>query len=144
MRYFLTSSLFLLPLLAATAVADKPNHRAHPNILLVLTDDQGFGDVRSHGNPYISTPVQDGLAASGARFERFFVSPVCAPTRAALLTGRYHPRCGVWGVTRTKETMRAEEVTMGEVFRAAGYKTGAFGKWHNGAHFPAASLGAGV
>jgi len=82
------------------------------------------------------TPNMDYLAASGARFDRFFVSPVCAPTRASLLTGRYHPRSGVHGVTRGYETMRSDEVTIAEILKAAGYATGCFGKWHNGAHWP--------
>ena len=72
----------------------------------------------------------------GTRFDGFCVRPVCAPTRASLLAGRYHLRSGVNGVTRAYETMRAEEVTVAEVFRSAGYATGCFGKWHNGAHFP--------
>ncbi len=107
-----------------------------PNVLLILTDDQGWGDIRSHDNEAIYTPNLDGLAASGARFERFFVSPVCAPTRASLLTGRYHMRTGVHGVTRGAENMRAEEVTIAEALKASGYATGIFGKWHNGAHWP--------
>ena len=107
-----------------------------PNILLILTDDQGWGDIASHGNPLIDTPTMDRLAARGARFERFYVSPVCAPTRASLLTGRYHLRTGVHGVTRGYETMRSEEVTLAEYLKTAGYATGCFGKWHNGAHMP--------
>jgi len=63
-----------------------------PNVLLIMTDDQGWGDVRAHGNEFIDTPVLDGLAKRSVRFDRFFVSPVCAPTRAALLTGRYPAR----------------------------------------------------
>ncbi|MDH3585204.1 MAG: arylsulfatase, partial [Phycisphaerae bacterium] len=106
------------------------------NVLLIMTDDQGFGDVRSHGNPQIDTPSQDRIAAEGARFDRFFVSPVCAPTRASLLTGRYHLRTGVHGVTRAAETMRSSEVTLAEILKANGYATGCFGKWHNGAHYP--------
>ena len=66
----------------------KATDRKHPNVILIMTDDQGWGDVHSHGNDKIDTPVMDKLAADGARFERFFVSPVCAPTRASLLTGR--------------------------------------------------------
>jgi arylsulfatase A len=85
-----------------------------PNVLLIMTDDQGWGDFHSHGNDKIDTPVLDKLASEGARFERFFVSPVCAPTRAGLLTGRYHLRTGTHGVTRTYETMREEEVTLAE------------------------------
>ena len=107
-----------------------------PNILLIITDDQGFGDVAIHGNEWIETPNMDRIAQEGARFERFFVEPVCAPTRAALLSGRYPARTGVTGVTRGLENMRGEEVTMAEVLREAGYATGCFGKWHNGAHWP--------
>jgi arylsulfatase A len=107
-----------------------------PNILLIVTDDQGWGDIYSHGNDRIDTPALDKLASEGARFDRFFVSPVCAPTRAGLLTGRYHLRTGTHGVTRTYETMREEEVTLAEAMKQAGYITGCFGKWHNGAHYP--------
>jgi len=83
-----------------------------PNVLLIMTDDQGWGDVRSHGNDKIDTPVHDALALRGARFDRFYVSPLCAPTRASLLTGRYHLRTGAAWVTRSLETMRSEEVTI--------------------------------
>jgi arylsulfatase A len=109
---------------------------AKPNVLLIMTDDQGWGDVACHGAEHLRTPVLDNLAKSGARFERFFVSPVCAPTRASLLTGRYSLRTGVRGVTRGRENMRTEELTIAESFRAAGYTTGCFGKWHNGRHLP--------
>ena len=102
----------------------------------MLTDDQGYGDVRSHGNNLIDTPIHDRIAAEGVRFDRFFVSPVCAPTRASLLTGRYHIRTGVHGVTRGHEIMRADEVTIAELLKGAGYATGAFGKWHNGSQYP--------
>ncbi len=115
------------------AVAQDPP----PNILLILTDDQGFGDIGSHGNPWVKTPHLDRLAAEGARFDRFFVEPVCAPTRAALLSGRYPTRTGVHGVTRGQENMRGEEVTLAELLRdEAGYATACFGKWHNGAQWP--------
>ncbi|MEZ6067805.1 MAG: arylsulfatase [Planctomycetaceae bacterium] len=116
---------------------------AAPNVLLILTDDQGFGDIGSHGNPVLQTPVLDRLAGEGARFDRFYVSPVCAPTRAALLTGRYHLRTGVSGVTRGYENLRAEEVTLAEVLHEAGYATGCFGKWHNGRHMPSHPNGQG-
>lgn len=110
---------------------------APPNILIVLTDDQGFGDVGINGNPYLDTPHMDRLAREGARLNHFFVEPVCAPTRAALLTGRNPTRTGVHGVTRNREIMRTDEVTLAELLRdQAGYATGAFGKWHNGSHWP--------
>ncbi len=107
-----------------------------PNVVLVLTDDQGWGDIRSHGNDKLDTPVMDSFAASGARFDRFYVCPLCAPTRASVLTGRYHWRAGVNGVTGGKEIMRAEEVTVAQVVKSAGYVTGCFGKWHNGSYWP--------
>ena len=107
-----------------------------PNVIVIITDDQGYGDLGSTGNPHVSTPHLDRLAAESVVFDRFFVSPVCAPTRASLLTGRYHLRTGTWGVTGGRETMRGSETTLAELLKGAGYRTGAFGKWHNGAHVP--------
>jgi arylsulfatase A len=125
-------SVIAIPVIAAPAAAAQ----RRPNVVLVITDDQGYGDLGSTGNPHLSTPHLDGLAAESVVFDRFFVSPVCAPTRASLLTGRYHLRTGTWGVTGGRETMRGDEVTLAEVLRTNGYRTGAFGKWHNGAHIP--------
>lgn len=108
-----------------------------PNVVLILSDDQGFGDIHSHGNDNIHTPVLDRLAVQGARFDRFFVSPVCAPTRASLLTGRYFLRTGVVEVVPDHlATMQLDEVTLAEVFRQAHYATGLFGKWHLGKWYP--------
>ncbi|PAP76004.1 arylsulfatase [Rubrivirga marina] len=132
--------LLAMGLVLAGAVRGQ---ETRPNVLLVMTDDQGWGDVRSHGNPLLDTPVMDRLAREGARFERFYVSPVCAPSRASLLTGRYSLRTGTQWVTYGLETMRPEEVTIAEVFGAAGYATGLFGKWHNGSHYPSDPLGQG-
>lgn len=125
-------ALSLVSLSTALAAAGSP-----PNILLILTDDQGYGDVSLHDNPWIETPNMDRIATEGARFDRFFVEPVCAPTRAAILSGRYPTRVGVHGVTRNREVMRDSEITLAELLRDhAGYATGCFGKWHNGAHWP--------
>jgi len=107
-----------------------------PNIVLILTDDQGYGDVSCHGNPVLKTPNMDRLASSGVEFTRFYVCPVCAPTRGGLLTGRWPLRVGPWGVTQGQETMHAEEVTLAEMLRSAGYHTALFGKWHLGEHYP--------
>ena len=107
-----------------------------PNVVLIMTDDQGWGDIHDHSNNLIDTPVLGQLRNEGARFNRFFVSPVCAPTRASLLTGRYYLRTGVHGVTRGYETMRSQEETLAEILKSSGYATGCFGKWHNGAHYP--------
>ncbi len=114
-----------------------------PNILLILTDDQGWGDLSRHGNYYLKTPVMNRLAEQSATFNRFFVSPFCAPTRASLLTGRYALRTGTYGVTRGMEAMRSEEVTIAEILRENGYATGCFGKWHNGSNYPYHPLGQG-
>lgn len=107
-----------------------------PNVIVFLTDDQGWGDVGFNGNSNLDTPNLDSLAQVGARFARFYVCPVCAPTRAEFLTGRYHPRGGVRGVTSGGERLNVDEQTIAEVFKSAGYKTAAFGKWHNGMQYP--------
>lgn len=134
-RTFLQSCAagLLLPCFrAAAAMPSRP-----PNVVLILSDDQGFGDIHSHGNDQIHTPVLDRLAMQGARFDRFFVSPVCAPTRASLLTGRYFLRTGVVEVVPDHlATMQLDEVTLAEVFRQADYATGLFGKWHLGKWYP--------
>ena len=121
-------------LACATTQAAEQDDR--PNVIVVMTDDQGYGDVRSHDNPLIDTPNLDRLAQDGARFKNFFVSPLCAPTRASLLTGRYHIRTGTVNVSNKLEIMRHEETTIAELFKANGYNTALFGKWHNGEHFP--------
>jgi arylsulfatase A-like enzyme len=107
-----------------------------PNVVIFLADDQGWGDLSVHGNTNLKTPNIDSLARDGALFDRFYVCSVCAPTRAELLTGRYHPRDGVRGVSTGEERLNVGVQTIAEVFRAAGYATGAFGKWHNGSQFP--------
>ncbi|MDO8541430.1 MAG: arylsulfatase [Opitutaceae bacterium] len=107
-----------------------------PNIIVVLADDAGWGDFSFNGNTNVATPNIDSLARAGAKFDRFFVCPVCAPTRAEFLTGRYHLRGGVRGVDSGKERMNLDEQTIAEFFKAAGYATGAFGKWHNGSQWP--------
>jgi arylsulfatase A-like enzyme len=140
LKQALRVGLIGLALAIGRAGAAEP---AQPNILLIMTDDQGYGDFGWTGNPQLKTPNLDRLASQSVRFERFFVSPLCAPTRASLLTGRYSQRGGVWGVTRGKETMRDGEVTLAEVLREAGYQTGLFGKWHNGEHYPYTPPGQG-
>lgn len=113
------------------------------NVILIITDDQGYGDLAFHGNPNVETPVLDQLAEESVEFTRFYVSPVCAPTRASLLTGRYHLRTGTSWVTHRKEVMRSQEVTLAEMFKSNGYQTGLFGKWHNGKQYPHDPIGQG-
>lgn len=125
-------SIVLLGLFVTASVV--ANDR--PNVVVILTDDQGWGDLSLHGNKNLSTPNIDSLGKIGARFDRFYVCPVCAPTRAEFLTGRYHPRGGVRGVTTGEERLDLDEKTIAEHFKAAGYATAAFGKWHNGMQHP--------
>jgi arylsulfatase A-like enzyme len=113
------------------------------NVLLIITDDQGWGDLSYHGNPHLSTPNIDALASSAVVFDRFYVSPVCAPTRASLLTGRYHIATGTTWVTHRMEVMQTDEVTIAELLKENGYKTGLFGKWHQGKQYPHDPIGQG-
>jgi arylsulfatase A-like enzyme len=121
--------------LPVSALGAQPR-AARPNLLVILTDDQGWGDLSLHGNSNLATPHIDSLGRAGAQLERFYVCPVCAPTRAEFLTGRYHPRGGVRGVSTGQERLNLDEHTIAQTFRAAGYATGAFGKWHNGSQAP--------
>ena len=107
-----------------------------PNIVIILADDQGWGDLSIHGNTNLATPNIDSLGRDGALFERFYVCSVCAPTRAEFLTGRYHARGGVRGVTTGAERLNLDETTIADTFKSAGYATAAFGKWHNGSQHP--------
>ena len=107
-----------------------------PNVIVILSDDQGWGDLSINGNRNLETPAIDSLARDGARFDRFYVCPVCSPTRAEFLTGRYHPRTGVFSTSAGGERLDLDETTIADVFRAAGYATAAFGKWHNGMQYP--------
>lgn len=136
-------SLFLFSILVFSCQSDSStesrstsSQSGPPNIVLILTDDQAWGDLGMHGNVFLQTPNIEQIATEGAQFDRFYVSPVCAPTRAAILTGRYALRTGTSWVTHRKEVMRSEEKTIAEYLRQANYKTGLFGKWHNGSQYP--------
>jgi arylsulfatase A-like enzyme len=113
------------------------NHEAeYPNIIVIMTDDQGFGDLGFYGNPHIHTPVLDNLARESVRLDRFYVSPVCAPTRASFMTGRYSLRTGVRDTYHGGAIMATEEITIAEMLQQQGYATGLFGKWHLGDNYP--------
>jgi arylsulfatase A-like enzyme len=107
-----------------------------PNVILIVTDDQGYGEIAAHGNPVIKTPHLDKLHSESVRLQDFHVDPTCSPTRSALMTGRYSTRTGVWHTINGRSMMRPEEMTMAEVFRANGYDTAMIGKWHLGDSFP--------
>lgn len=126
----------LSALVVVLGLAHPANAVEQPNVIVILADDQGWGDLSLNGNQDLSTPHIDSLAREGASFERFFVCPVCSPTRAEFLTGRYHPRGGVFSTSSGGERLDLDETTIAEIFQAAGFATGAFGKWHNGMQYP--------
>lgn len=137
-----TSKLLLLVgilLVLSCKEAKKPDliiETNKPNIVLIMADDQGWGDLSIHGNTDLSTPNIDALSLNGASFENFYVQPVCSPTRAELLTGRHFTRLGVHGTSAGGERMNLGETTIAEILREAGYRTAAYGKWHNGMQPP--------
>jgi len=121
----------------AAAAADRPN------VLVIITDDQGYGDLGVHDNPRIKTPNLDQFARQSVRLKSFYVSPVCSPTRASLLTGRYNYRTGVVDTYQGRSMMHPSEVTLAEMLGAAGYRTGIFGKWHLGDNAPLRAIDQG-
>ncbi len=123
-------------MVAASSGFSQEAGDARPNIVLVMTDDQGWAQVGFHGDPVLRTPHLDRLAGESVEMTRFYVSPVCAPTRAALMTGRYNYRTGVVDTYIGRALMEPGEVTVAEMLRDAGYRTGIFGKWHLGDNYP--------
>lgn len=128
--------IHLLVPMAMALVTSVVAESSKPNIVVILSDDQGWGDLSLNGNSNLKTPTIDGLARDGVRFDRFFVCAVCSPTRAEFLTGRYHARVGVYSTSAGGERLNLDEKTIADTFKAAGYATGAFGKWHNGMQYP--------
>ncbi|MEM7236195.1 MAG: sulfatase-like hydrolase/transferase, partial [Planctomycetota bacterium] len=106
------------------------------NVVLVITDDQGYGDVGAHGNTMIRTPNLDAFHKNAVRFTNFHVDPTCSPTRAALMSGRYSTRTGVWHTIMGRSLMSPKEFTLAELLKTGGYATGCFGKWHLGENYP--------
>ncbi|MEL7335379.1 MAG: arylsulfatase, partial [Planctomycetota bacterium] len=109
---------------------------APPNVVLVVTDDQGYGDLECLGNPILKTPNLNALHADSVRLTDYHVAPTCSPTRCALLTGHWTNRTGVWHTIMGRSMLRENEVTIGKMFSDAGYATGMFGKWHLGDNYP--------
>lgn len=125
-----------LAMFAGLLPPSKAAEVRRPNVVVFLADDAGWGDYSHSGNRMVRTPRIDSLAEQGVSLERFFVCPLCAPTRAEFLTGRYYPRTGVYGVSVGEERLNEDERTIADAFKAAGYATGCFGKWHNGSQWP--------
>lgn len=132
----------MVPSSISLGQATAPRTR-RPNVVLVVTDDQGYGDVGYHGNPMINTPNLDNFAKESVVFSQFYVCPVCAPTRACLMTGRYNYRTRAIDTYRGRAMMDPDEVTIAEVLSKAGYATGIFGKWHLGDNYPMRAIDQG-
>jgi arylsulfatase A-like enzyme len=121
----------------------QPAKPKKPNVIVILTDDQGHGDLGFHGNPKIRTPNIDKFAKQSVRMKNFYVSPVCSPTRSSLMTGRYNYRTGVVDTFQGRSMMHPDEVTIAELLRGLGYRTGIFGKWHLGDNYPLRAIDQG-
>ncbi len=128
--------MFRILLLLALSATNLLSGESRPNIIVVMPDDMGFGDLGATGNKLIRTPNLDKFAADSASLSNFYVSPVCSPTRASLMTGRYNYRTRVIDTFKGRSMMEPEEVTVAEALREAGYATGIFGKWHLGDNYP--------
>ncbi len=126
----------LLGLALAWPVAICAAEPDRPNVILIMTDDQGYGDIAAHGNSMIETPNMDRLWRDSVRLTNYHVDPTCSPTRCALMTGRYSTRTGVWHTVMGRSLMDPNELTLAEVFKANGYVTAMFGKWHLGDNYP--------
>jgi len=125
-----------LYLLFTGTIVSSATEKQKPNVIIVLTDDQGYGEIAAHGNPHILTPHMDQLHNEGVRLDNFHVNSVCSPSRAALLTGRYASRTGVWHTLGSRNIMWQEEKTMADFFKSNGYATMMSGKWHLGDNYP--------
>lgn len=140
MRYYLLLIVFITCCISGFSFSQS---ELHPNVILIITDDQGYGDLGFTGNPHIKTPVLDKFARESIRFNEFCVSPVCAPTRSSLMTGRYSLRTGVRDTYNGGAQMATTEITIAEMLRESGYQTGIFGKWHLGDNYPSRPIDQG-
>ena len=143
----MTRRIFFVCLLVPLMGWGFTSHRAPedrpPNVILILTDDQGIGDLACHGNPWIKTPNIDKFYEEAVRFTDFHVSPLCTPTRAALLTGQYPINNGAWATFKGRDALSEGTVTMANIFKQNGYTTGLFGKWHLGDNYPVRPIDCG-
>ena len=136
--------VFLLSVIAATTHTTRgATAGERPNVILVLTDDQGYGDMGFMGNPIVRTPQMDAMATRSVMLQNFYVCPACTPTRASLMTGRYNFRTKAIDTFLGRAMMDPGEVTVAEVLHRAGYATGIFGKWHLGDTYPLRAMDKG-
>ncbi|ANQ51559.1 arylsulfatase [Flammeovirga sp. MY04] len=136
MRLSYFFSIGLLLILGSCAKNQTTSNDTPPNVILIITDDQGYGDIGAHGNKMIDTPHMDQLHSESVRLTNFHVSPTCAPSRSSIMTGRYANRVGVWHTVMGRSILYEDEKTMADIFAQNGYKTAMFGKWHLGDNYP--------
>ena len=128
LHHTLAGIFFFLGIFVSAQIDAKALEGSRPNVILIMTDDQGYAPVGRHGHPWIKTPNLDALHDTSVRFTRFLVSPTCSPTRSALMTGRHPMRNGVTHTIFERERLTLDATTLAEVLRDAGYETGIFGK----------------
>lgn len=139
MKYikFGSIGMFLTPIVLSVGCHAQPGRKQYkPNVIFILTDDQGYGDMGCHGNSLIKTPNIDKLHSQSIRFTNFHVGTTCAPTRSGLMTGNYCNKVGVWHTIKGREILDAKQTTIAKAFKEGGYTTGIFGKWHLGDNYP--------
>ena len=130
------AGLLVICYLYCSCFAVFSQNNKQPNVIIVMTDDQGIGDLSCHGNPWLETPNLDAFYKESVRMTDFHVSPVCTPTRSAILTGRYPINNGAWATYKGRDALSEGAITMADIFRQNGYTTGMFGKWHLGDNYP--------
>ncbi len=136
MKVQLQGFILIAVLILSAGVRADAEDPKQPNVVIVITDDQGYGDLGCHGNPVVKTPSLDALYKESIRLVDYHVAPTCSPTRAALQSGHWTNRTGVWHTIMGRSMLREDEPTIGQVFKDAGYETGMFGKWHLGDNYP--------
>ena len=127
--------LFVL-IIACQKNESQNKTKSQPNVIIVMTDDQGIGDLSCHGNPYLNTPNLDSFYSESIRMTDFHVSPLCTPTRSAIITGRYPINNGAWATFKGRDALSKSSTTIADIFKENGYKTAIFGKWHLGDNYP--------
>jgi arylsulfatase A-like enzyme len=133
---FLVAVICISMFACGRPASENASARRRPNVILVMTDDQGYGDIAAQGNTKIQTPNLDRLRSESVRLTDFHVDPTCSPTRAALMTGKYSTRGGVWHTIMGRSILHRDETTLGDLFSNGGYRTAMFGKWHLGDSYP--------
>lgn len=128
--------IFFLGIICLTGCQPDPQKAEQPNVIILITDDQGYGDLSCHGNPWLKTPNLDQLHGESVRLTDFHVGTTCAPSRSSVMTGKYCNNAGAWHTVMGRQMVWAEETMISENFQQAGYSTGMFGKWHLGDNYP--------